>query len=153
MFHINGATCKYSNLPEFSRSNNIAGGGKSVIKGGILGLVWLCNPNHDDEIDNTSYFWWCDRWHWKHKFFFGWCFWLPSLPGDVLKIADFGLAREIRSRPPYTEYVSTRWCVCLVVDGFGGVGRLLDCCGSNSCLPSVTQNNPEVENPRTNYDQ
>jgi|EP00669_Euglena_mutabilis_P011832 protein kinase len=29
--------------------------------------------------------------------------------GDVLKIADFGLAREIRSRPPYTEYVSTRW--------------------------------------------
>ena len=28
---------------------------------------------------------------------------------DVVKIADFGLAREIRSRPPYTEYVSTRW--------------------------------------------
>jgi serine/threonine protein kinase len=29
--------------------------------------------------------------------------------GDIVKIADFGLAREIRSRPPYTEYVSTRW--------------------------------------------
>ena len=29
--------------------------------------------------------------------------------GEVLKIADFGLAREIRSRPPYTEYISTRW--------------------------------------------
>ncbi|KAH0792730.1 CMGC family protein kinase [Histomonas meleagridis] len=28
---------------------------------------------------------------------------------DKLKIADFGLAREIRSMPPYTEYVSTRW--------------------------------------------
>jgi protein kinase len=28
---------------------------------------------------------------------------------DTLKIADFGLAREIRSRPPYTEYISTRW--------------------------------------------
>jgi serine/threonine protein kinase len=28
---------------------------------------------------------------------------------DVVKIADLGLAREIRSRPPYTEYVSTRW--------------------------------------------
>ena len=28
---------------------------------------------------------------------------------DVTKIADFGLAREIRSRPPFTEYVSTRW--------------------------------------------
>jgi len=26
-----------------------------------------------------------------------------------IKIADFGLAREVRSRPPYTEYVSTRW--------------------------------------------
>ncbi|XP_024516690.1 cyclin-dependent kinase F-4 [Selaginella moellendorffii] len=28
---------------------------------------------------------------------------------DVIKIADFGLAREVRSRPPYTNYVSTRW--------------------------------------------
>lgn len=28
---------------------------------------------------------------------------------DVVKLADFGLAREIRSRPPYTDYVSTRW--------------------------------------------
>ncbi|XP_052230524.1 serine/threonine-protein kinase ICK-like isoform X2 [Dreissena polymorpha] len=28
---------------------------------------------------------------------------------DCVKIADFGLAREIRSRPPYTDYVSTRW--------------------------------------------
>ena len=27
----------------------------------------------------------------------------------VIKISDFGLAREIRSRPPYTEYISTRW--------------------------------------------
>ena len=27
--------------------------------------------------------------------------------GDTVKIADFGLAREIRSIPPYTEYVST----------------------------------------------
>lgn len=29
--------------------------------------------------------------------------------GDVVKLADFGLAREIRSRPPFTDYVSTRW--------------------------------------------
>ncbi|XVE65403.1 hypothetical protein DITRI_Ditri07aG0177800 [Diplodiscus trichospermus] len=28
---------------------------------------------------------------------------------DTIKIADFGLAREISSHPPYTEYVSTRW--------------------------------------------
>jgi len=27
----------------------------------------------------------------------------------TIKIADYGLAREIRSRPPYTDYVSTRW--------------------------------------------
>lgn len=29
--------------------------------------------------------------------------------GEQIKIADFGLAREIRSVPPYTDYVSTRW--------------------------------------------
>jgi serine/threonine protein kinase len=29
--------------------------------------------------------------------------------GEIVKIADFGLAREIRSIPPYTEYVSTRY--------------------------------------------
>ena len=29
--------------------------------------------------------------------------------GNTLKVADFGLAREIRSKPPYTDYVSTRW--------------------------------------------
>ena len=28
---------------------------------------------------------------------------------DKAKLADFGLAREIRSRPPYTDHVSTRW--------------------------------------------
>ncbi|ORE05346.1 kinase-like protein [Rhizopus microsporus var. microsporus] len=27
----------------------------------------------------------------------------------IIKLADFGLARELSSRPPYTEYVSTRW--------------------------------------------
>ncbi|KAA3469299.1 cyclin-dependent kinase F-4-like isoform X4 [Gossypium australe] len=32
-----------------------------------------------------------------------------DLKPDVIKIADFGLAREINSSPPYTEYVSTRW--------------------------------------------
>ncbi|XP_057766665.1 cyclin-dependent kinase F-4-like isoform X2 [Salvia miltiorrhiza] len=28
---------------------------------------------------------------------------------DVIKVADFGLAREINSLPPFTDYVSTRW--------------------------------------------
>lgn len=27
----------------------------------------------------------------------------------IIKLADFGLARETNSAPPYTEYVSTRW--------------------------------------------
>ncbi|KAI8821858.1 kinase-like domain-containing protein, partial [Fimicolochytrium jonesii] len=31
------------------------------------------------------------------------------MAGTTVKLADFGLTREIRSRPPYTEYVSTRW--------------------------------------------
>ncbi|KAH9808858.1 kinase-like domain-containing protein [Melampsora americana] len=39
---------------------------------------------------------------------------LPTAPPErdvavIVKIADFGLARETRSSPPYTEYVSTRW--------------------------------------------
>jgi serine/threonine protein kinase len=29
--------------------------------------------------------------------------------GETVKICDFGLAREIRSRPPYTDYVATRF--------------------------------------------
>lgn len=33
----------------------------------------------------------------------------PSTTPAIVKLADFGLAREIRSRPPYTDYVSTRW--------------------------------------------
>ncbi|EIN13762.1 kinase-like protein [Punctularia strigosozonata HHB-11173 SS5] len=39
---------------------------------------------------------------------------LPGAPPEkdvvvIVKLADFGLARETKSRPPYTEYVSTRW--------------------------------------------
>ncbi len=33
----------------------------------------------------------------------------PSTGDLCVKLADFGLARELRARPPYTEYVSTRW--------------------------------------------
>jgi serine/threonine protein kinase len=34
----------------------------------------------------------------------------PEPDVDVsVKLADFGLARETRSKPPYTEYVSTQW--------------------------------------------
>eukprot|EP00930_Biecheleria_cincta_P069979 TRINITY_DN57648_c0_g1_i1.p1 TRINITY_DN57648_c0_g1~~TRINITY_DN57648_c0_g1_i1.p1 ORF type:complete len:478 (-),score=64.79 TRINITY_DN57648_c0_g1_i1:33-1466(-) len=31
------------------------------------------------------------------------------ITGDTVKLADFGLARQIRARPPFTDYVSTRW--------------------------------------------
>ncbi|KAK9472174.1 kinase-like domain-containing protein, partial [Dipodascopsis tothii] len=31
------------------------------------------------------------------------------VPGYVVKITDFGLARELQSKAPYTSYVSTRW--------------------------------------------
>ena len=34
---------------------------------------------------------------------------------ECVKLGDFGLARETRSQPPYTDYVSTRWCVCIAV--------------------------------------
>lgn len=39
---------------------------------------------------------------------------LPGAPTEkdvvvIVKLADFGLARETKSKPPYTEYVSTRW--------------------------------------------
>ena len=38
----------------------------------------------------------------------------PNAPKEkdvvvIVKLADFGLARETNSAPPYTEYVSTRW--------------------------------------------
>ncbi|KZT02698.1 kinase-like protein [Laetiporus sulphureus 93-53] len=38
----------------------------------------------------------------------------PNVPVErdvvaIVKLADFGLARETKSKPPYTEYVSTRW--------------------------------------------
>ncbi|XP_076003232.1 serine/threonine-protein kinase MAK-like [Genypterus blacodes] len=34
---------------------------------------------------------------------------LLCMSPQLVKIADFGLARELRSQPPYTDYVSTRW--------------------------------------------
>ncbi|XP_051502043.1 MAPK/MAK/MRK overlapping kinase-like isoform X2 [Myxocyprinus asiaticus] len=39
---------------------------------------------------------------------------------DVLKLADFGSCRSIYSKPPHTEYISTRWYrapECLLTDG------------------------------------
>lgn len=33
----------------------------------------------------------------------------PLQNGEVVKLADFGLVKEVRARPPFTDYVSTRW--------------------------------------------
>ncbi|XP_043283197.1 MAPK/MAK/MRK overlapping kinase-like [Venturia canescens] len=43
--------------------------------------------------------------------------------GDTVKLADLGSIRGIYSRPPYTEYISTRWYrspECLLTTGFYG---------------------------------
>eukprot|EP00050_Salpingoeca_kvevrii_P019636 m.88539 g.88539 ORF g.88539 m.88539 type:complete len:473 (-) comp8507_c1_seq1:68-1486(-) len=40
---------------------------------------------------------------------------------EVLKLADFGSCRGIYSKPPFTEYISTRWYrapECLLTDGY-----------------------------------
>ena len=45
------------------------------------------------------------------------------LQGDLVKLADFGSCRGIYSKPPFTEYISTRWYrapECLLTDGYYG---------------------------------
>lgn len=45
------------------------------------------------------------------------------LQGEVVKLADFGSCRGIYSKPPFTEYISTRWYrapECLLTDGYYG---------------------------------
>lgn len=40
---------------------------------------------------------------------------------DVLKLADFGSCRGVKSKQPFTEYISTRWYrapECLLTDGY-----------------------------------
>ncbi|KAF5295316.1 hypothetical protein FQA39_LY13181 [Lamprigera yunnana] len=42
---------------------------------------------------------------------------------EVVKLADFGSIRDIHSKPPYTEYISTRWYrspECLLTVGYYG---------------------------------
>lgn len=43
------------------------------------------------------------------------------LSDDTLKLADLGSCRGLYTKPPYTEYISTRWYrapECLLTDGF-----------------------------------
>jgi renal tumor antigen len=43
------------------------------------------------------------------------------LKDEQLKLADFGSCKGIYSKPPFTEYISTRWYrapECLLTDGY-----------------------------------
>ncbi|KAG7246751.1 hypothetical protein CRUP_018789, partial [Coryphaenoides rupestris] len=43
------------------------------------------------------------------------------LQQDTLKLGDFGSCRSVYSKPPHTEYISTRWYrapECLLTDGY-----------------------------------
>lgn len=43
------------------------------------------------------------------------------ITGETVKLADFGSCRGIYSKPPFTEYISTRWYrppECLLTDGY-----------------------------------
>eukprot|EP00696_Hemimastix_kukwesjijk_P014746 gnl/Hemi2/28792_TR9546_c0_g1_i1.p1 gnl/Hemi2/28792_TR9546_c0_g1~~gnl/Hemi2/28792_TR9546_c0_g1_i1.p1 ORF type:complete len:388 (+),score=25.08 gnl/Hemi2/28792_TR9546_c0_g1_i1:169-1332(+) len=45
------------------------------------------------------------------------------IKNESLKLADFGSCKGIYSRPPYTEYISTRWYrapECILTDGYYG---------------------------------
>ena len=65
----------------------------------------------EEEIKDITYQTLCGLFH-MHKYGFFHRDMKPEnllLTGKKVKIGDFGLAREIRSIPPYTEYVSTRY--------------------------------------------
>lgn len=46
---------------------------------------------------------------------------IHTLQQNVLKLGDFGSCRSVYSKPPHTEYISTRWYrapECLLTDGY-----------------------------------
>ena len=49
---------------------------------------------------------------------------LYKLQQNGLKLGDFGSCRSVYSKPPHTEYISTRWYrapECLLTDGYYGL--------------------------------
>ena len=61
----------------------------------------------------------------------------------IIKLADFGSCRGIHSRPPYTEYIATRWYrppECLIADG--RYGAPMDVWGAGCVLFEITTKNP-----------
>ena len=83
------------------------------MKQDLLELMKSYEPNHLDEskIKDIIYQTLLGLTH-MHKYGFFHRDMKPEnllINDTIVKIADFGLAREIRSIPPYTEYVSTRY--------------------------------------------
>jgi len=63
--------------------------------------------------------------------------------GKILKLADFGSVRGIHSKPPYTEYISTRWYrapECLLTDGH--YGPKMDVWGAGCVLYEIVVMKP-----------
>ncbi|TPX39120.1 hypothetical protein SeLEV6574_g07418 [Synchytrium endobioticum] len=61
----------------------------------------------------------------------------------IIKLADFGSCRGIHSRPPYTEYIATRWYrppECLIADG--RYGPPMDVWGAGCVLFEIITKNP-----------
>lgn len=64
---------------------------------------------------------------------------LVDTSGRHLKLADFGSCRGINSKPPFTEYISTRWYrppECLLTCGMYGAG--MDVWGAGCILFELT---------------
>ncbi|PAA84202.1 hypothetical protein BOX15_Mlig018346g3 [Macrostomum lignano] len=62
---------------------------------------------------------------------------------DRLKLADFGSCRSVKSHPPFTEYISTRWYrapECLLTDGF--YGAAMDIWSAGCVIYEVTSLRP-----------
>lgn len=57
--------------------------------------------------------------------------------GNEVKIGDFGLVREMDSRPPYTEYISTRWLCATTWDDSLGIVLPRSSCGRSTIVQRV----------------
>ncbi len=60
------------------------------------------------------------------------------ISGDQLRLADFGSCRGVYSKPPFTEYISTRWYrapECCLTDGY--YNHKMDVWGVGCCMFEV----------------
>lgn len=69
-----------------------------------------CNSFHVKETQQTFFL-----------LFLNFFNYLLTLQHNSLKLGDFGSCRSVYSKPPHTEYISTRWYrapECLLTDGY-----------------------------------